>query len=197
MAALRGVGGAAAMTATAPTTAASAQLTPAETAREQYVTRLKGSYTVGQGRTTDQAAQIFSSGYGGSNQSFHVNSLLRIQIPADKSKPATGVIGLIPWNTSTTGSNLFLDLTAVPGSEFHGLPTQFTWTVDPSSGGIYQSVGPYGTGSGTLTIRYFGGGAGRGAVFHTGQLQIGIQGLINTSGISNVLGVRGNVAKFP
>src|SRR5438309_7932241 len=43
--------------------------TPHEIQRQLYVGRFKGSYTVGPGRYTSEAAALSSLGYGGANQS--------------------------------------------------------------------------------------------------------------------------------
>jgi hypothetical protein len=172
-------------------------LTPHETARQSFVARFKGSYLVGPGRTSDQAAQITSLGFGGGNQAFHWWSNMRITLPKDPNTPITGVIYIISWNVGTTGTQLFLDLTGDPNSEVHGLPTRYTWTVDPSSSGIYTNAGGYGTGQGTLNIRFFPEGKGQPPATQKGQLQFSVNGLIDTSGNFNNIGVLGNIPTRP
>ena len=183
--------------------AADAPTTPVPTAheliRETYHAGLRGSYNVGPGRFTNQSAQVSSIGAGGSNQSFHLDYQMRIVIPKDPTASTTGVIALFPWNVATTGTVLILDLTADPTSvsSATGLPTHYTWTVDPASGGIYSNAGGYGTGSGTLDMSFSHPVKGRGAVSQTGQVAIKIAGLINTGGVFNVIGNVGNIAKHP
>jgi hypothetical protein len=172
-------------------------LTPHEVRRQSFVARFKGDYLVGPGRTTDQAAQLTSLGYGGGNQSFHWWSNMRIVLPKDPNAPVTGVIYIVSWNVGTSGTQLFLDLTGDPSSEVHGLPTHYTWTVDPASSGIYSGAAGYGTGQGTLDIKFFPEGRAQAPASQKGQLQFSVNGLIDTSGNFNVLGVLGNIPTRP
>lgn len=166
--------------------------TPHEIVRERYVARLKGSYTTGPGRFTDQSAQLASLGYGGSNQSLHLYSQLRLTVPVDTTQPVTGLVALIPWNTATTGSNLVLDLTGDPASVgSNGFPTHFTWTVNSTSGGLYAGA----TGQGTLDVTYFPTGRGRTGTTQAGRLQFAINGLVNTTGVGNDLAVPGSISR--
>jgi hypothetical protein len=171
--------------------------TPHEVVRQRYRAGLSGSFTLGPGRYSDQAAAISTLGTGGSNQSLHVGYTMRVTLPVAKTDPITGVIGIFPNNVATTGSTLLLELTGDPASTVHGLPTHYTWIVSPSSGGIYSNVGPYGSGSGTLDIHFAALGVGKGAVALKGKAFIIIKGMINTSGVTNVLGYPGEIAKNP
>ena len=181
------------------TPATTGTLTPHEAVRQSYVGRFKGSYQVGPGRTSTQSFQITSLGYGGSNQSYHLWSNLRLTVPTDPTQPVTGVAYIISWNVGTTGTQLILDLTGDPTSDVNGVPTRYTWTVDPASAGIYTSGNTgYGTGTGTLDVQFFRPGKGKGAVIEQGQLQYSINGLIDTGGgVFNDLGVLGNIPKNP
>ena len=106
------------------------------------------------------------------------------------------MISIVAPSVATTGTTLVLDLTAAPSSNPGNLPTSFTWTVDPSSAGIYLNAGGYGTGSGTLTLRYTKVVHGQG-VRATGGLHLKINGLINTGGVFNDLGVVGDIPNRP
>src|SRR5438105_1085854 len=75
--------------------------------------------------------------------------------PRDPRQPITGVIYIICWNVGTTGTQLFLDLVGDPKTKVNGIPTHYTWKVDPASSGIYGSAAGYGSGNGTLDIRFF------------------------------------------
>ena len=168
-------------------------LTPQEIRRQTLVARFKGNYTTGPGRTTTQALQLTSLGYGGSNQNIHLWTNMRLTVSTDPTQPTTGVIYVIPWNVGTTGTQLFLDLTAAPHSPtFNGIATQYTWTVDPASSGIYTNAAGYGTGSGTLNIQFFKPSPGKFGV-QNGKMNFAINGLIDTSGNFNILGVLGNI----
>jgi hypothetical protein len=176
-----------------PTVDASGTPTPHEIRRESFVGRFKGNYTIGPGRTSAQSLQLSALGYGGSNQSFHLWTNMRITVPTDPSLPPTGVIYIISWNVGTTGTQLFLDLKALPGStRVNGIPTQYTWTVDPSSSGIYANVAGYGTGTGTMNVQFFRPSPAKPPGTLQGQMNFAINGLIDVSGDFNVIGVLGN-----
>ena len=165
--------------------------------RESFVGRFKGDYLIGPGRTSDQKIQLSSKGYGGANQAFHLWTDLRVTVPTDPTRPPTGVIYIISWNVGTTGTQLFLDLTGDPTTEVNGIPTHYTWSVDPSSSGIYGSAGGYGTGHGTLDIQFFRPSPGKGPGTLRGRMNFAVNGLIDTSGNFNVIGVLGNIPGRP
>lgn len=181
-------------TATAPPPDAAGGLPTAhEVARQTFVGRFKGNYVIGPGRYTDQARALTSLGYGGSNQAFHLWTNMRIAVPTDPTAPADGVIYIIPWTVGTTGTQLFLDLKGDQSTAVNGIPTHYTWTVDPGSSGLYANVGGQGTGQGTLDIKFFRPGPGDRPGTLQGQLQFAINGFINVSGVANVIGVLGNL----
>jgi hypothetical protein len=172
-------------------------LTPHEIRRETFAGRFKGNYVIGPGRTTAQAMQLSSKGYGGANQSFHLWTDMRITVPTDPTQPVTGVIYVISWNVGTTGTQLFLDLVGDPATKVNGIPTHYTWSVDPTSSGIYGSAGGYGMGNGTLNIKFFRPSPGPTHGTQVGKMNFAINGLIDTSGNFNVIGVLGNIPKNP
>jgi len=102
------------------------------------------------------------------------------------------VATLYARNVANTGNLLVLDLTADPPDGTHGLPTQLTWTVDGSSGGIWQNAAGFGTGQGTLDFRYSPSGRSPRGKFASGSVSLVFQGFINTSGTGNVLASPGN-----
>jgi hypothetical protein len=180
-----------------PTADTTGTPTPHEVIRESFVGRFKGNYTIGPGRTSDQSLQLSALGYGGSNQSFHLWTNMRITVPTDPSVPPTGVIYIISWNVGTTGTQLFLDLTGDPKTEVNGIPTHYTWTVDPSSSGIYANAAGYGTGHGTLDIQFFRPSPGKTRGTEVGKMNFSVNGLVDASGNFNVIGVLGNIPKSP
>lgn len=171
--------------------------TPHELARQTYIGKFVGRYTTGPGRYTDQAGQIYTLGTGSSNQFLHGQYQMRVTIPKDPATPTTGVIALFPTNVATTGSTLILDLSADPASVVRGLPTHYTWTVSPSSGGLYTNAGGYGTGQGTLDIHFIPGGKTTGLATAAGRTTVVIKGLINVAGVFNDLGTPGNIPRKP
>jgi hypothetical protein len=174
---------------------ATAQPTPRELRRERFVARFTGSYFTGQGRYTDQAFQIAMLATGGSNTSFYLNLQLIFFYPTDPTQPVVGYAELTPKNVSSSGNAIGMDLTAnaqQPG--YHGLPTEFTWSVNgpnavnASSGGAFSNA----TGQGTLQVRYYPNGQGPLHGFGQGTVALSFQGLINTLGVTNILAAPGN-----
>jgi hypothetical protein len=189
----------AANAANAPTPAdTTGTLTPHEIQRQTFVGRFKGNYTLGPGRTTAQALQLSSLGYGGSNGTSFLLTNMLITVPTDPTQPVTGVVYIVGKNVATTGTQLIIDLQGVAGSpEFNGLPTQYTWTVDPASAGIYSNAAGYGTGQGTMNVQFFRPGPGPIPGSRAGQMNFAINGLIDTGGVFNNLGVLGEIPQQP
>lgn len=171
--------------------------TPHELARQTYVGKFLGSYTLGVGRTSGEARQIYTLGSGTTNQALHGQYQMRVSIPTNPTVPTTGVIALFPTNVATTGSTLILDLTADPTSLVRGLPTHYTWSVDPGSAGLYTNGGGYGTGQGTLDIHFLNPRRGPAPATQSGKTTVVIHGLINVAGVFNDLGVPGNRYAHP
>lgn len=162
--------------------------------RQQFAAKFVGSYVIGPPRFTNQAATISLDGSGGSNQSLHANLQMVYFTPADPATGAiTGVAAMFPKNVATTGTTLALDLTGASQPTQHGLPTHFTWTVDSNSGGIYLAAGDFGTGQGTLDLKFMPATqANRG-----GKVVVTIRGLINGGGIFSTIQTPGNRANNP
>jgi hypothetical protein len=180
------------LASTATVTAETGQPTAHELARQRYVANAGGPFLTGPGRFTDQLLQGSIEASGGSNQSLNLVVRMAFFVPRDPTQPTTGVATLIPRNVSTTGSTLILDLTAATGSEKNGVPTHFTWTVDPTSGGLYSNAGGFGEGQGTLDIRYRFGGKPARPNFPAGHATVAIKGLINTGSVFSDVGGLGN-----
>jgi hypothetical protein len=172
-------------------------LTPHELARQTFIGRYKGNYVIGPGRTSDQAAQLSAKGYGGGNQARFWWTNMRITVPTDPTQPVTGVIYIISRNVGTTGTQLFLDLVGDRATSVRGFPTHYTFSVDPASSGIYANAGGYGTGAGTMNIRFFRPGPGSFPHSLMGKMDFAINGLIDTSGNFNLIGVLGNTPQQP
>jgi hypothetical protein len=129
------------------------QPTGTEVQRETFVERFTGRYFVGPPRFSNQSSSIhiYSNGANAmSNQFLHGRSQIILFTPADPTTndPVAGqVIGLattFPQNFLQSSSNLFMDVTNVPGVASndpkaldHGLPSHLALTADPVSGGVY------------------------------------------------------------
>jgi hypothetical protein len=140
-----------------PGTYAVPQPTAAELARETFVERFIGRYTVGPPRFSNQAATIHiysNGGNGTSNQFLHSRTEIILFTPADPTaQPTTNdpvagqVVGLVsafPLSMLNSSSYLLMNVTSVPGAASnnptvldHGLPSHLAITPDPVSGGVY------------------------------------------------------------
>jgi hypothetical protein len=183
--------------ASAASSAPAGQLTPHEVARQTFVAKFIGPYTIGPGRFTDQASQVFVLGTGGSNQSLHMNLQMGFFPPADPTGTTTGVAALFPKNVAQTGSLLALGLAGPARGNLRGIPTHFTWTVDSNSGGLYLAAGDFGTGQGTLDIRLIPGGKVPQGASGAGEAIVVVRGLVNTGGMLNDIATLGNRPKQP
>ena len=165
--------------------------TPRAQAQARFVAKLVGSYHTGYPQLTDQAFQIGVLASGGSNQSLHMNLNLIFFYPKDPTQPVKGVALMSARNVTSAGNAIGFTLQAdaqQPG--YHGLPTQFTWTVSGNSGATYSGA----SGSGTLTIQYHPSGHGPLNGFGAGNVSLDFQGSIYTTGVNNVLATVGNRA---
>jgi hypothetical protein len=170
------------------------QPTPHELARQRYINKLVGTFVVGPGRFSDQAASVFILAQGGSNQASHTNLQMAIFTPANTVNGITTAEAAITGrNVGSTGSTLDLSATAPPPDNRLGIPTHYTWTVGPSSGGLYAAS----TGQGTMDIQFMPGGKIPKGATGAGRAIIVFKGMVNVVGIFNVLGAPGNRPKHP
>jgi hypothetical protein len=168
--------------------------TPHELARERYISKLVGTFVVGPGRFTDQAASVLILASGGSNQASHTNLQMAIFTPANTiNGMTTAAVSLTGRNIGSTGSSLNLDATAPPPNNRVGIPTHYTWTVSSTSGGLYTAS----TGQGTMDIQFIPGGKIPKGATGAGRAIIVIKGMVNVVGISNDLGAPGSRPKQP
>lgn len=164
------------------------QPTPHEVVRQTLVSKFTGTYIVGPPRFNNQAYQVVIKGQGMSNQSFHEYLQMSFFYPKDpSSNQILGIADLIPKNVDITGSFNILDLTGDPfqPTRPNGLPTHFTWTADPNSGGVYlfSNQPGVGAGAGVLDIHFMPGGPLRKRATGGGRVAVVVQGVINTSGV--------------
>jgi hypothetical protein len=160
---------------------------PHEAARQRFAARLVGSFVTAPGRYQKQPLQGLLLTTGSSNQSLHLQSQMQFFTYSDPTLPPNGQINMATRNNSTSGSQLVLNLTADPTSLVHGLPSHFTWTVDASSGGVWQNA----TGQGTLDVVYRVKGQTRG--FLDGGASVVVQGqIISNHGLTLNLSLPNN-----
>src|SRR4051812_37305488 len=150
-----------------------------------FSARFQGGYVVGTPRAAGQVSQTYMFGGGNSSAFLHGDLQLAYFTPADPAQPTFGQAVMIVKNVSNTGNELVLDLTSIPGVvDRRGRPTQFTWTVDPGSGGAFAG----GVGSGTMRLIYSPGHfPGQQHVRHAitgGHLGAIFQGTIGTTNLN-------------
>jgi hypothetical protein len=132
------------------------QPTAAEIARESFIAKGKGNYTIGPGRFSSQAITIH--GYGKPSTSnlsrrFHFQFL--IYEPTDKTNPVAGTINFTAGNFLQNGANLILDLVGPTGTEVNGLPTHLYWAHDSASGAAFAGTGAALPAFGNFPTNYF------------------------------------------
>ena len=118
------------------------QPTEAEVARESFVIKGSGNYTIGPGRFDTQSISIH--GYGKpatSNLSRRLHFQFLIFEPTDPTQPVTGTIDFTAGNYLQNGANLILDLAGPTGTEVDGLPTHLYWAHDAASGTAFAGTG--------------------------------------------------------
>ncbi len=118
------------------------QPTAAEIARESFVNKAYGRYTIGPGRFSTQSITIH--GYGKSSTS-NMSGRMHFQFvmfePTDPTKPVTGTLNFLGLNYLNNGSQMILDLQGPTGTEVDGLPTHLNWVRDSASGGPFGGPG--------------------------------------------------------
>jgi hypothetical protein len=118
------------------------QPTQAEVARESFVNKAIGRYTIGPPRFSTQSLTIH--GYGKSSTS-NLSRRMHFQFvifePASPSMPVSGTTNFLGLNFLQNGTQFILDLSGPTGTEVHGLPTYLYWTHDAASGGPSNGAG--------------------------------------------------------
>jgi hypothetical protein len=118
------------------------QPTPAEVARESFIAKSVGRYTIGPGHFDTQSITIH--GFGKSSTS-NLSGRMRFQYiifePKNPSQPVSGIFNFLGANYLQNGTQFILDLKGPTGTEVHGLPTHLYWSHDAASGGPATGVG--------------------------------------------------------
>jgi hypothetical protein len=120
------------------------QPTATEIARESFIAKGFGTYTVGPGEFDSQSISIH--GFGKpmtSNLSRRFHFQYSIFEPKDSAQAVTGVIGLVGGNFLQNSALQILDFIGPTGTEVNGLPTRLYWIPDANQS---QSTAFAGTG---------------------------------------------------
>jgi hypothetical protein len=155
-----------------------------ERAREVFRATYAGSFTVGRGRFSTEARQVYARGAGTSNAFLHGDHQMRIVIPTDPAAPVTGVIAQYD-RSNASAAVLGLRLTGSPQDvDRGGRPTTLAFTVDTDiSSGIFTGA----TGQGTVRIRYIPSGRSGPGIFSQGTALVLVRGSVFTSGVNDPL----------
>lgn len=160
-------------------------LTPRELRRERFVAQYVGTYTVGPGRTSDEANQVFIAAAGSSNTMLHSDIQMLLVTPKDSATPIGGVSAIFDRNLNSN-TVLGLDLSA-PQQNVNrgGLPNSIpTVSVDANlSSGTYDE----GYSVGNISIKYIPNGQHTPGVFSQGKAIITIHAQIYTSNVGFIL----------
>jgi hypothetical protein len=134
------------------------QPTPAEVARESFVVKGVGRYTIGPGRFDTQTLSIH--GYGKQGTS-NISRVMRFQYaifePADPTQAVRGTMNFVGGNFLQNGSDLIIDLIGPTGTEVNGLPTKLFWVPDAnaSSATAFAGTGATLPGYSNFPANYF------------------------------------------
>jgi hypothetical protein len=155
-----------------------------ERAREAFRATYAGPFTVGRGRFSTEARQVYARGSGTSNAFLHGDHQMRIVLPTDPAAPVTGVIVQYDRSNASAGV-LGLRLSGTPGDvDRAGRPTTLAFTVDTDiSAGIFTGA----TGQGTVRIRYIPSGRSGPGIFSQGTALVLVRGSIFTAGVNDPL----------
>jgi hypothetical protein len=160
-------------------------LTPRELRRERFVAKYTGTYTVGPGRTSDEANQTFITAAGSANTMLRSDIQMLLVTPKDSSTPIGGVSTIFDRNINSN-TVLGFDLSA-PRQDVDsgGLPNFIpTVSIDANiSSGTY--VEAYSVG--TINIKYIPNGKRTPGVFSQGKAIGTIHAQIYTSNVSFIL----------
>ncbi len=172
--------------------------TPREVKRETFVARWSGDYTIGPPTFSDRASTIHAwSETGGSNQFLKGKLQIELFPPANPNavptpgspfaNRVTGLAVLTPWSYLQSSAALLLDLSAPAGtgSTQSGLPTELSWTYDPSSAGSYLAPTGFTQGTGILQIKWLPDAHPLPHTLGSGKMIVTFQGLINYNQIAS------------
>jgi hypothetical protein len=160
-------------------------LTRRELRRERFVAQYVGTYTVGPGRTSDEANQTFITAAGSANTMLHSDIQMLLVTPKDSSNPIGGVSTIFDRNLNTN-TVLGFDLSAPQQDVDRGGRPDYIPTVSVDvnvSSGTY--VEAYSVG--TISIKYIPSGKHTPGVFSQGKAIVTIRAQIYTTNASFIL----------
>jgi hypothetical protein len=160
-------------------------LTARERRRERFAAQYVGTYTVGPGRTSDEANQVFITAAGTANTMLHSDIQMLLVTPKDASSPIGGVSAIFDRNLNSN-TVLGFDLSAPQqnvdrGGRPNSIPTV---SVDANiSSGTYDEAYSVGT----ISIRYFPNAKHTPGVFSQGKAIVTIHAQIYTTNVAFIL----------
>jgi hypothetical protein len=160
-------------------------LTKREQRRERFVAKYVGNYTMGAGRTSTEANDIFITGAGTANTMLHSDIQMLLITPTDPSTPISGVSTIFDRNINTN-TVLGIDLaTPIQEVDRGGRPNNIqAVTLD-----VNISAGAYvdGFAQGTIKIHYIPSGKHSPGVISQGKAIVMIRAQIYSANASFIL----------
>jgi hypothetical protein len=162
-------------------------LTKRELKRERFVARYVGTYTVGPGRTSDEALQTFITAAGAANTMRHSDIQLLLVTPQNPSLPIGGVSAIFDRNLNSN-TVLGFDEAAPQAPPFInrlGLPSFLpTVSLDANlSAGTYDQ----GYAIGNMSVHYIPSAKPMPGVIGHGQVFVTIHAQIYTANVGFIL----------
>ena len=160
-------------------------LTAREKRRERFSAQFVGTYTVGPGRTSDEANQVFISAAGSANTMLHSDIQMLLVTPKDPTSPIGGVTSILDRNLNSNTA-LGFDLAASQSNvDRGGRPNHFsTVSIDANiSSGLYVE----GYSIGTVNIEYIPNGKHTPNVYSQGKAIVTIHAQIYSANTSFIL----------
>ena len=142
-------------------------LTRREQRRERFVAQYVGTYTVGPGRTSDEANQVFITAAGSANTMLHSDIQMLLVTPKNSSVPIGGISTIFDRNINSNtvlGFNLSAPQQNVDrGGRPNDIPT-VSADVNISSGNYVEAYSV-----GNISIKYIPNGKRTPGVFSQGK----------------------------
>jgi hypothetical protein len=162
-------------------------LTRRQQRKDRFVAQYVGTYTVGDGATSDQRNRVFITAAGTANKKLHSDIQMLLVTPTDTTSPIGGVSSIFDRNLNSNTA-LGLDLSAPQTSDSFnkdGLPDYFTTvSVDANiSSGLYVE----GYASGSISVHYIPSGKHTPGVLSQGKAIVTIHAQIYSAGTSFIL----------
>jgi hypothetical protein len=161
------------------------QITPKELKRELFQATFVGPYTIGPGRFSSEAFQVFIRGTGRATTMLHCDIQMRLVVAQDPTVQNSGASTIFDRNLNSNTALGFNVASAHSHVDSHGRPNYF----DSVSLDVNSSAGVYveGFSQGILDIKYIPSGKRTPGVTEQGMAIVKFQGQIYAPNTSFIL----------